>query len=125
MTPRRRPKDTPLNRLIHQELSGSAPGEKMLFIDSENHIREAVYPKEFHTGELERVRERLETAGELKAVVHIAAIGLGHHGPRITYVDYLPDNWVYSIAWRPPLFSWDPTDEETQEEFKKFFGNGD
>ena len=125
MTHRRRPKDQPLNRLIHQELEGSAPGEKMLFIDTENHIREAVYPKEFHTGELERVRERLEQAGELKAVVHIAAVALGHHGPRVTYVDYLPDNWIYSIAWRPPLFSWDPTDEETQEEFKKFFGNGD
>lgn len=118
------PHDLTFNHLVRDELLGTSLGEKVLFIDIENTIREAVYPREFQTGVLQAVRKRLEDAGELKAVVHIAAISKGHRGPRTSLVEYLPDNWVYSVLSTSPSVSWSPVDEDAQNQLKKLFNNG-
>jgi hypothetical protein len=86
------PNDPALMRAIDQEIEHSVNDERVVFIDTENKVREAVYASEFKTG-LIPVRERLEKSGVLKAVVHVSATVLGSrtgHGARFTTVEYLP-----------------------------------
>lgn len=124
------PKDRALNKVVREQVEGTAPNERVLFIDTDNQVREAVYPSEFETGVLDQVRGRLERDGVLKAVVHISARVLGSpagHGPRTTVLEYLPDGKFYGLVWQPPLMSKASDDAfaSALEKTKHLFGNGE
>lgn len=99
-----RPSDRPFASAIRAEIEQTITMERIVFFDTDNKVREAVYPAEFESGELRRVRHRLEKEGVLKAVVHVSAHVFGAprgHGPRTSVVEYLPTNQIYGYTYRP------------------------
>jgi hypothetical protein len=128
---RHSPKDPAFNKIIREEVEGNLLQERIIFIDHDNHVREAVYPPEFHTGELQVVRQRMENQGVLKAVVHLAANvpgGPKTSNPRTTLVQYLPDGQFYYREWRPPQSGWVGDGDQDrlkplQDQFQKLFGD--
>jgi hypothetical protein len=92
------PDDPTFNRAVNAQIEGSEPDERVIFMDTENKVREVVYASEFGNGVLQNVRGRLEQSGVLKGVVHISAAVLGArdgHGPRYSTVEYIPDHQFY------------------------------
>jgi hypothetical protein len=92
------PDDAAFNKVVTAQIEGGEPDERMIFIDTDNRVREVVYASEFENGVLQSVRTRLEGRGVLKAVVHISATVLGTrsgHGPRYSTIEYLPDERYY------------------------------
>lgn len=92
------PDDPAFNKAVNAQIEGSQPDERMVFMDTENRVREVVYASEFDNGVLQAVRHRLEERKVLKAVVHISATVLGSrsgHGPRYSTIEYLPDGEYY------------------------------
>jgi hypothetical protein len=78
--------------------------ETFLFFDNNNEIRHAVYPSEFETGSLHRIREDLMKAGVLKAVVHVNAWVEGNpqgYGTRTTVVEHLPSQTWNTLVKKP------------------------
>lgn len=128
MTPRV-PRDRALNRLIDAEVEGTTPNERLIFVDTDNQIREVVFPSAFATGDHLVVRERLEKLGVLKAVVHISATVFGTpsgHGPRTSVVEYLPDGKYYATTYQPAISIRASKDDwqAAMQKTKKLFGNG-
>ena len=122
---RRAPDDPAFNKAVRQEVDGSKPSEKVLFIDTENRIREAVYPSEFHTGHLQKTRKRLESTGDLKAVVHLSATVFGAPdgpGPRTSVVEYLPTGEYCAFTTEPAMFRWVSLRADTADITKQLFG---
>jgi len=92
------PDDPSFNKAVNAQIEGSEPDERVIFMDTENRVREVVYASEFKNGVLQSVRTRLEKTGVLKGVVHVSAAVLGArdgHGPRYSTVEYLPDSRFY------------------------------
>lgn len=92
------PSDRAFVRVVDDEITGTRSDERVIFIDTDNKIREVVYAPEFGNGELQRVRKRLEEFGVLKGVVHVSATVLGSRdgpGPRYSTVEYLPNSEIY------------------------------
>jgi hypothetical protein len=93
------PDDPAFNTVVNHEIEGSYPDERMIFLDTDNRVREVVYASEFGSGAIQQVRSRLEKSGVLKGIVHVAAsVPLGTrdgHGPRYSSVEYLPDGQFY------------------------------
>jgi len=120
---RRAPQDGAFNKAVRVEIQGPV-GERIVFFDHHNEVREAIYRSEFQSGELRRVRERLEEQGVLKGVAYISAHHLGLGGPRTTVVEYLPDRSFHFILYTPPQTSWTTrTDdfESVQEQYQALF----
>jgi len=105
---RRAPRDSAFNRVVQTEVMNAAPNERVIFIDTDNQVREVVYPSEFDSDALTSTRSRLEREGVLKAVVHVSATVFGTPagtGPRTSVVEYLPDGQYYAIQWQArPVF---------------------
>lgn len=92
------PNDPAFMRVVDTLIYGSWSDERVVFIDTENAIREVVYASEFSNGELQRIRKRLEDKKVLKGIVHVSATVLGSRsgaGPRYSSVEYLPGNGRY------------------------------
>jgi hypothetical protein len=111
---RKSPKDPAFNRMLHHEIEGTRDEERIIFVDTDNRIREAIYPREFESGVLQVARQRLEGLGVLKAIVHVSAEVIGSptgHGMRTTIIEYLPDEKEYTVIYQPNRFSWANPDE--------------
>lgn len=107
--------DYALKTMIRDQIEGLSPDERVIFVDTDNEIREAVYPREFTSGVLAQVRERLDSQGVLKVVLHVSAWASGSpdgHGYRVSVVEYLPDHSYHGI-WRhvEPSFWMDDDNE--------------
>ena len=121
---RHSPDDTPLNKVLRAEIEQTAKNERVIFIDTDNNVREAVYPSEFNSGVLQSVRKRLEDSGVLKAVVHISATSDGSpsgHGSRVSVIEYLPDQEYFFMRVQPPFGAWLPEDPAALEATQKLF----
>jgi hypothetical protein len=122
---RRAPEDPAFNRMVREQIeSGLNADEKLLFITPDNQIAEAIYPTEFGSGEPARVRDRLEQAGRLKAVVHVSATHIGNkvHAPRISLVEYLPEDRIYQFRYAPSWGAWEqPELEEITQSYKELW----
>lgn len=96
---RRAPQDSGLNRLIQTEIRGPNPTERMLFVDTDDQLREVVYANEFDNGILGLIRTRLVESGVLKAVLHLCAktVSPGTHGSFVSVLEYLPNGRRYAI----------------------------
>ena len=121
---RRSPDDPAFNRTVRQEISGTV-GERVIFIDKNNQVLEAVYPVQFHTGEIERLRRQFEDQGVLKGIAHIAAEHLGETGPRVTTVEYLPDGSWYGINYIPTQMHWGGDFQDALAKTRALLGQGE
>ena len=114
------PRDQAFNDVVRAEIEDANPNERVLFIDSDNRIRQAIYPSEYRV--LQDIRRHLEAEGVLKAVVHISARTIGDHSPRTSVVEYLPGNRVYTTTYRPALMFWDrDTKQDVVESYQQLF----
>ena len=116
---KRSPDDPAFNKVVRAEIEGTRADERVVFIDMQNEVREAVYPSEFSSGELLRIRTRLDGLGELKAVVHISATVLGDrdgHGPRTSLVEYLPTGQNYAAHLERPRMTWIRMDDKSSQQ---------
>jgi hypothetical protein len=121
---RHSPDDAAFNRVLREEVEQTNHNERVIFIDTDNNVREAVYPSEFTTGVLQAVRQRLEDSGQLKAVIHISAHvlgGPGGRGPRTSVVEYLPTQEWYTTRFQIPLMTWTQEPPEVLEATKQLF----
>ncbi len=103
------PNDPSFNRAVDAQIEGNYPDERVVFMDTDDKVREVVYASEFGNGVLAAVRQRLEERGVLKAVVHISATVLGSRsgsGPRYSTIEYLPDGSYYVRAHRVVPSTW-------------------
>lgn len=86
-------------RAVDDQITGNHSDERVIFIDHDNRIREAIYAPEFKNGRLQAERDRLEKEGVLKGIVHVSAAVLGGDrtlaGPRYSTVEYLPNGQTY------------------------------
>lgn len=126
---RNAPPDAPLRRAISSHIEGLTADESIGFYDTDNELREVIYSAEFETGEIQRVRNRLEDMGILKAVVHFAAEvkgARGGHGLRVSVMEYIPDGKWYGMLYQPNLMTWahDSDFRDALEGSKELFGNG-
>jgi len=94
----------------------------MVFVDYDNEIRWVVYPAEFNAEVLGEVRRHLTKEGVLKAVVHVDATSAGQFGSRKSFVEYLPDEHLYTFQVTPPEFVW--LEAEDEEDPGSLFDNG-
>ena len=103
------PDDEAFIHAVDLQIENNSMHERVVFMDHDNEVREVIYAREFRDGHLQRERERLEKAGVLKGVVHIAATVLGKrdgHGPRLSTVEYVPNGqrYVRQHTIRPALW---------------------
>lgn len=101
------PDDRPFVKAMDEQIEGNSRQERVVFIDFDNEVREAVYASEFAV--LQDVRERLEKAGVLKGIVHVSAVVFGlpdGHGPRFSTVEHIPTGkrYVRQNVVRPALW---------------------
>lgn len=110
------------------EVEQTRPNERVVFIDTDNNVREAVYPSEFTSGVLQSVRKRLEDAGVLKGVVHISATTLGAldgHGPRTSVIEYLPSQQHFYLTVQPSRLTWVAEQPAALQATQRLFGKED
>jgi hypothetical protein len=124
---RKAPNDPVFNRLVREEIeSGLNVDEKLVFVTNDNEIAEVIYPSEFGNGVPAQVRNRLQQAGRLKAVVHVSAAHIGSkvHAPRISLVEYLPDDRYYQFRYAPSWGAWEePELEQLNQSYSELWDN--
>lgn len=95
------PNDAEFNAVANREIEGTTNNERVVFIDQDNKILEAIYASQFQNGLLQKERERLKQAGVLKGIVHVGAATLGSRGGigrQYSTVVYCPDDQYYVRA---------------------------
>lgn len=110
--------------MIRQLHNDPTLAERMVFIDHGNKIRWEVYSPEFDAKVLGSVRDHLEKEGVLKAVIHVGAGGIDQLGTSRTYVEYLPDEHLYTLQVSPLKLSWVETNAEEEDDPGSLLENG-